>query len=106
MKAAERLHDDIIKLLLRDFGVKQVNLNLKTFTHHVKMRPEDMVIFTNMCNKYHIDVESEYPAWLLDYYRQSILETLDDMIHNLKIGYTMYIDIANPNAANEFKMKR
>ena len=106
MKAAERLHDDIIKLLLRDFGVKRVNRNLKTFVHHVKMSSEDMVIFQNLCEKYHVDVESTYPAWLIEYYRESIMKTLDDMMHNLRIGYTMYIDVAGPNAMNEFKLKR
>lgn len=106
MKAAERLHDDIIKLLLRDFGAKPINRNLRTFAHHVKFDKKEQEEFTRLCEKYHIDVESEYPAWLIDYYRHSIMEVLDDMMHNLKIGYTMYIDITNPNAANEFKMKR
>ena len=106
MKAAEKLHDDIIRLLLRDFGAKPVNRNLKTFTHHVRLNEKDKETFTSLCDKYHIDVESEYPAWLLDYYRHSIMKVLDDMMHNLKIGYTMYIDITNPNAMNEFRMKR
>ena len=73
MAAAERLHDDIVRLLLRDFGVKTVNRDLKTFTYHAKFLEEDRDNFMQLCTKYHIDVESDYPAWLINYYRESIL---------------------------------
>ncbi len=106
MKAAEKLHDDIMNLLLRDFGCRPVNRNLKTFAYHAKFTPEDKDMFIKLCEKYHIDIESEYPAWIIDYYRTSILKIMDDMMHNLRLGYTMYIDVKQPNAMNEYKLKR
>lgn len=87
---AYKLNDEITTLLLRDFGVKSINRDLKTFTHSAKMSQEDRCAFNGLCAKYNIDVETEYPAWLLDYYREWILQILREFINNLTQANTIY----------------
>jgi uncharacterized protein YbcC (UPF0753/DUF2309 family) len=58
---AYKLNKDITLLLIRDFGVKSISRDLKTFIHSAKMNYEDREIFKELCKKYCIDVEANYP---------------------------------------------
>ena len=71
--AAYKLHDEIIKLLLRDMGAKPITRDLKTFTYRAKMSEADRNKFNALCEKYHIDVEADFPSWLMDYYQDFYL---------------------------------
>lgn len=92
---AKKLKRDITLLLIRDFGVKSISRNLKTFTHNAKMNEDDRAVFNELCNKYKIDVESEWPLWLISEYRDHILQLLRMLKENIVIANTIYP--AEPN---------
>ena len=58
--AAQRLNAEITNLLLRDFGAKPSSRDLWSFCHNAKMSSEDKLAYTQLCEKYHIDVEAAY----------------------------------------------
>lgn len=98
---AYKLSDAITTLLIRDFGMKSISRDLSTFTHNAKMNNEDRDIFNKLCTKYNIDVESSYPSWLIDYYRDWILSLLRDMINNITNANSIY-----PHFVFEYEMRR
>ncbi len=85
-----KLQKDLTLLFIRDFGVKPIRRDLKTFVHSARMSSEDRESFTELCTKYHIDVESEWPLWLIEHYRTKILDILDSMESNIVRGNTIY----------------
>ena len=85
-----KLQREITLLFIRDFGVKPISRDLKTFTHSAKMSQEDREVFTGLCSKYHIDVESQWPLWLIEHYREKILAILDSMEDNIVRGNTIF----------------
>lgn len=101
---AYKLHDSITTLLIRDFGIKSISRDLKSFTYSAKMTPEDRANYIEMCCKYHIDVESEYPKWLIEYYRNWIMQLLRELINNITVANTIYP--AEPNFEYWFNLRR
>lgn len=89
-KQLYRLSDEIIQLLLRDFGLKTLNSDLNVFVHRAKMLPEDKDLFFRICEKYHLNVETTYPLWIIDYFRTHIMQVLQDMLNNVTTAYTIY----------------
>ncbi len=101
---AYEISDKVTTLLIRNFGVKTISRELKTFTRNAKMTHEDREQFTALCNKYRIDVESEYPLWLVEHYRNWIMKLLADLINNITIANTIYP--AEPYLDFETKLRR
>lgn len=101
---AYRLNDDLTRLLLRDFGVKRVSKDLRSFTYAAKMTGEDRNQYMAICQRYGIDVEIEYPMWLVEYYRNWILQLLKDMLNHITIANT--IRPAEPNYDYWFNLRR
>ena len=100
-KQAYRMYDEITQLLIRDFGVKTRTRDLGTFIHAAKMTQEDRERFTELCVRYAIDTETQYPYWLIEHYRTEILRILDELINNITTAYTIY-----PGSLAECEMKR
>lgn len=98
---ANELYDALTILLIRDFGIKTISKDLKAFTHSAKMTKEDKEIFGDLCGKYHINLEVSYPLWLIDYYREKMLEILGKFIDNIVQANTIY-----PNSYYEFDLRR
>ena len=85
-----KLQREITLLFIRDLGVKSVNRDLKNFTHNSHMSQEDREAYTVLCNKYHIDVEAEWPLWLIEHYRKRVLSILDSLEDNIVTANTIY----------------
>lgn len=98
---AYRLNDNITRLLIKDFGIKRVNKDLKAFAYTAKMEISDRENFIGLCNKYNINLESEYPLWIIEYYRTWILYILRQMIDNITQANTIYT-----SSENEFYFRR
>ena len=101
---AYEIADKVTTLLIRDFGVKRISRQLKTFTHNAKMTHDDREQFSALCEKYRIDVESEYPLWLIEHYRDWIMKLLAELINNITIANTIYP--AEPYVDFETKLRR
>lgn len=104
--AAQRLNAEITNLLLRDFGAKPSCRDLWSFCHNAKMSSEDKLAYTQLCEKYHIDVEASYPLWLIEHYREHMLATMDELLDSIDQANGIYVDVKSPNALNEFHLRR
>ena len=98
---AYKINDSITQLLIRGFGVKRISRDLKTFTYSAKMTAEDRTKFIDICSKYNIDVESEYPLWLVEYYRNWILHLCRELINNITQANSVYA-----SSEAEFNLRR
>lgn len=87
---AYKINKAITLLFVRDLGIKRVSRDLKTFTHSAKMTPEDRGVFEELCKKYNIDVEAEYPLWLIEHYRNEVLKILTTMCENITAANSIY----------------
>lgn len=96
-----KLHDAILMILLKDFGSKTITRDLNAFAYKAKFSDEDKKAFNGICNKYGINVSVDYPLWLLEYYRDSILNTLYNFRWYITQAYTIY-----PNSLYEWNLKR
>jgi len=104
---AIRLRKEVTELLLRDFGIKgKVYDEIKTArideaTHerflrvigHYAMRETDRRELEDIiCNcSYDEKTIEQYPTWLIDYFRKSILRCLEALMNNLYLGNSIYI---------------
>ena len=98
---AYKMNDAITFFLLKDFGTKSHVRDLKTFTYNAKMEAEDTESFKKLCLKYDIDVESSYPLYLLEFYRNSILNLLANIIFDITQANTIY-----PTSEYDFNIRR
>ena len=70
---AQKLRKDIMTLLLKDFGVRSKVRQLDIETRH--MTQDDRNAFLAIAEKYGITAaEAEFPAWLIDFERQSLAD--------------------------------
>ena len=99
--SAYKLNDEITDLLLRDFGLKTISRDLNAFTYRAKMEQADREKFADLCSKYRVNVESAYPYWLIDYYRNCMLHVLEQLISNITVANTIYA-----NSEKEFYDRR
>lgn len=95
------LVEKVTKYLLSDFGIKKTYRDLKVFTYKAKMSEEDRELFTELSNKYHLDVETSYPEYIMNHYRDTALTIMTNIISSISKAYTMY-----PNSVYEFNVKR
>lgn len=98
---AYRLNDAITRLLIKDFGVKRTSKDLKAFTYGAKMTEADRETFMELCNKYGVNVEAEYPLWLIEYYRDWVLRLLRELIDSITQANTIY-----PKNESEYYLRR
>lgn len=85
-----KLQDIIINLLMNDFGVKISNRDLKAFIYKAKMSSDDAEKFKNLCNQYDINVEYSFPIWYIEYFRNKILNTLNEIEANIILANSIY----------------
>ena len=65
------------------------------------MTDEDRQTFMELSERYHIDVETSYPYWQIDYYRNCMLHILEQLINNITVANTIYA-----NSEREFYDRR
>ena len=80
---ARKLREEIIKMLLRDFGVRD---KIR------KIRTEENLEVT---------IIEEYPSWIITSLRDNIVRILRDLIANITAGNTIY-----PVNADELRLRR
>jgi hypothetical protein len=80
---ARKLREDITNMLLRDFGVRDKVRKIKTDG--------------NM----EVTIIEEYPAWLIDSFRDTIMNILRDLMKNITAGNTIF-----PINNDELRLRR
>ncbi len=102
-RTATRLRREITALLLRDFGVKDKVRNTKIVAKEHRMTPEDEEALKALLEKYGIEknIIDEYPDWLIDKMRSSIMDILRNLILNIRAANIIY-----PTSEAEFFERR
>lgn len=98
---AYRLHENIVKYLINDFGLKKSSYDYQLFVNRSKMSPNDNEVFSEIVDKYGIEIESDYCRYIVFHYRDEIIALLDSMMTNITRGYSIY-----PNTEEDWNMKR
>lgn len=93
------MRNEITNLLLRDFGVKDKVRNTKILCRIHKIEPQDEETLRKILEKYNMDnIIEEYPSWLIDKFRNSIMDCLTDIMKNIIAANTIYpVNIAEYN---------
>lgn len=82
------MRDRVMDLLIRDFGLKIENWNVKDLKNLYSMTDEDIKTFVNLFKKYHVmeHLLFEYPNWLITYMRENIMDYLKIFMVSLRMG--------------------
>ncbi len=88
-KVAIRMRKEITFLLLRDFGIKNKIRKASAVTNG--MSEEDASVFRSLVEKYDCAyILEEYPSWLVDKMRSSVLDILQQLMMNIRQANTIY----------------
>ena len=85
-----KLNDMIVRFIMKDFGMKPVTKDVRVFIKNKKVDEDDMSNMIYLFEKYNIVVESRYPEYMMDRYRNSILDILEELGKHITNGYTIY----------------
>jgi hypothetical protein len=97
-----RIEKNIIFLLLHDFGVKNRSREPDFFVKVLKFSEDDKEAFTEICEKYGIGkITDEFPEWLINRYRERILDTISSIKQNIRDANEVY-----PYYESEFYERR
>lgn len=96
-----KIHDMIYTLAMQDFGFKSKTKDFYAFVRKLEMDEDDRKEFFKLCEKYEINVEADFPSWMLEHLREKVLEYDDEFLENLVSANTVY-----SNSVFEFNLKR
>lgn len=86
-----RIEKEIIFLLLHDFGVKNRTRDPDFFCKVLKMTDDDRKTLKELCEKYKITkITDDYPEWLINRYRDKVLDTLARIKQNIRDANEVY----------------
>lgn len=90
---AYNLYVDIVRLLLRDFGTKAKTINLKFTKEYEKVEDQDKIILEGLLEKYKFTntIFGEFPYWIIDRYRNDIINLLNELVLNIIAANTIFI---------------
>ena len=88
---AVKLRHAITTLLLRDFGIKDKVRNIDYFAKCEHMTEGDTKTLIELMDKYNIrKITDEYPLWLVDRFRSSLMEICRSLVMNITAANTIY----------------
>ena len=86
---AQKLRRDIMTLLLKDFGVRSKVRQLDIETR--RMTADDRNAFLAIAERYGITAaEAEFPAWLIDFERQSLADLTRRLVLSVTAANSIY----------------
>lgn len=101
---AIKLYEEISDLLLRDFGIKfktRSVINANDRAEVLADFPYMDRVFRRLDKLEAANVVNEYPIWLIEHYREQVLQQLDELINNITDANTIY-----PINDHELEMRR
>ena len=85
------LRKEMTELLLRDFGIKNKTRSVNKEPFILKMEKDDQEVILELFQKYNvIELSEEYPMWLIETFRNNILNILHELIMNITAANTIY----------------
>lgn len=90
---ATKLRRMMIELLLKDFGMKHKIRTVKRIGSMYNVSEEDKQTLQSIMTKYEMDdsIIDEYPSWLINEFRETILEILRNLRLNIRLANSIYI---------------
>lgn len=96
-----KIYDGMIFYLLRDFGVKE-NINASYVkVNGIKFSKEDAEVLRELVSKYGLSYYSSYPYWVIDEFRRTVYNTMNEILHEITIANSVY-----PNSIYEYNIRR
>lgn len=85
---ALKIRENLVDLLLRDFGVKAKRMDIDIMQNKFRMDEQDKQMFDYIIKKYGIESELDcnYPRWYIERLRNKILNALDGMIDKIIVA--------------------
>ena len=98
-----KMYDCLMYFVMKDFGIKRIVRNQQAllYTDSAKMEKEDYAQFTNLCSKYNINYEEEYPLWVLEQYRILLFNILNKCMQDITTANSIY-----PYTEYEYNLRR
>lgn len=89
---ALKIDKELNLLLLKDFGIRDKVRELKYFCDIKKLDSEDKEMFLKIVEKYKMDenIIESYPLWLIDYYRECILDDMQELFKDITEANSIY----------------
>lgn len=120
MHNALKLEKEVTELLLRDFGVKDRVRNrirdakldeqsadvLREIENRYCMEPYDKDCIDSIISNATVEAREleRYPEWLVDHYREKVLDILDSLMRNIYAANSIYI--SKENMFTEYGQRR
>ena len=57
------------------------------YAYKAHMEETDKEEFEHLVNKYDLELETDFPNWLMCYYRETLLTIMRDLINNISAAY-------------------
>jgi len=95
------LSKDLQRWMIHDFGVGYRSTDYKVFVHGLKMELADEDTLNTLHKKYDFKVETSFPQWLIEHYREKVIKLMDDAVHYVSDAYYMY-----PQTMYEFNVRK
>lgn len=88
---AVMVDQSLIQLALRNFGVKDKVRSVDFYTKINKLSKEDAEKFKDIIDKNNLGskIAEEYPQWIVDYFRNKLLETSNRMAYDVEMACTL-----------------
>lgn len=90
LENAVKIREQIERLLLLDFGVKDKIRDTRFYIKAKNMTDEDAEQFKTLVEKYKIVELNEYPEWFIDYARQNILRLITQLTERITEANSIY----------------
>ena len=59
------------------------------YAYKAHMEDTDKEEFEHLVNKYDLELETDFPNWLMCYYRETLLTIMRDLINNISAAYIL-----------------
>ena len=107
-RTAIRLRRDITFWLLRDFGVKDKTRDVKILSKTCKMEAQDAEKLKEILERYGVEksIKESYPEWLIDTFRESIMDILRELVLNIRAANSIYPGNQYPANMREYELRR
>ena len=88
---AVMVDQSLIQLALRNFGVKDKIRSVDFYTKINKLSKEDAEKFKDIIDRNNLGskITEEYPQWIIDYFRNKLLETSNRMAYDVEMACTL-----------------
>lgn len=105
---AVMVDQSLIQLALRNFGVKDKVRSVDFYTKINKLSKDDAEKFKDIIDRNNLGskISEEYPQWIIDYFRNKLLQTSDRMAYDIQMACALEDEDNEITNYNEFLLRQ